>query len=186
MFVLRSKALPAALCGMVRAMYAQMETLLEVCGILVATVALLSGIRQGCRTIGSLFVLALDPLILWMLWHTSLYSARLVAGAGDSAFVVGHLHARLRLGLRTSKCGAIALWSGLMADAARALEGEGVFFFSEFRIPPSVRYSRLAPSRPPISEMGRRRQSAAEPRTWQHLALVFQRAWHCSTSAFWA
>lgn len=124
--VLVRMRLPGRLVNLVRAMYGQNSTVFEVSGSPVAEVSVASGIRQGCPLSGSLFALALDPLLRRLMAHHMLASACLFAYADDLAAVLWrirdelpHLLETLRrwskvsgLALKAPKCVLLPLWDG--------------------------------------------------------------------------
>lgn len=93
--VLALMQLLAHVVALVRNMCRGNTTIFEVSGSPVAEVAVASGVRQGCPLSGSLFALALDPLLCRAMAHRMLASARLFVGADDLAVVLRRLRAEL-------------------------------------------------------------------------------------------
>lgn len=79
-------------------------------GVLVGSLPICSGIKQGCPLSGSIFALAIDPLIRRILAASVLHPIRVTAFADDIAIVVGNIFLQLP-GVMT----IFALWGAISA-----------------------------------------------------------------------
>lgn len=138
--LLRKMRVLERLVCFVEGMYKNMSTTFEVDGVPVATMPICSGIRQGCPMSGSLFAIALDPLIRWSIANQFLSSARIFAYADDLAAVFRNVFMQIPvfmsalgrwagvsgLALKPRKCVAIPLWEGPHDAAQDLLEAHGL------------------------------------------------------------
>lgn len=120
--VLRRMGMARRVINLIEAMYEEIDTTFEVSGCPVATVAVRQGIRQDCPMSGSLFALALDPLIRWMMCQALLRSAPYFAFAADFAAVLGRMREAVPFLLRALDRWKRASGLALKADARRGVD----------------------------------------------------------------
>lgn len=77
--------IPGDLLRATMALYNNLTTTILCCGQEVATFPVTSGIKQGCPLSGTLFALALDPLVRRTLSRAVLHSVWLTVLADDKA-----------------------------------------------------------------------------------------------------
>lgn len=118
--------LRAFLIAIIRMLYHDLRADFVYGGTVVTTIALHSGVRQGCPLSGTIFALSLDPFIRWYLsrsvfagFHIFLYTDDLANAFRDvyrqfPLILRALLHWRRASGLslKPSKCVVPPLWAG--------------------------------------------------------------------------
>jgi hypothetical protein len=94
-FVLAAMGIPKGFLNAIRKLYSKCLAFLLFGGALVGSLPICSGIKQGCPLSGSIFALAIDPLIRRILAASVLHSIRITAFADDIAIVVANLFIQL-------------------------------------------------------------------------------------------
>jgi endonuclease/exonuclease/phosphatase family metal-dependent hydrolase len=188
--VLDKIGVPARWIALVRKLYDRCLCRILFAGADCASVEVRSGIKQGCPASGSIFALAADPLIRYMLMEGSLRSARIFAYADDLALVTGNLGVQLprvlgilarwarasALELNAAKCVVIPL-GGASVEGTRAVVAEVAADFVGCSVARSGKYLGVY-----VGDEADDRQWAAIPRSVaertgqirdQHSGLVF-------------
>jgi hypothetical protein len=94
-FVLMTMGVPDGILKTIRKLYSQCLAFLLFGGANVGSLHICSGIKQGCPLSGSIFALAIDPLIRRILAASVLHTIRVTAFADDIAIVVANLFLQL-------------------------------------------------------------------------------------------
>jgi hypothetical protein len=93
--VLAAMHIPCGFIGAIRQLYACCWAMLVFNGAELGSILIESGIKQGCPLSGSIFALAIDPLIRYLLHTSVLGSICITAFADDIAIVVANLFVML-------------------------------------------------------------------------------------------
>jgi exonuclease III len=94
-FVLRTMGVPDYILNTILKLYTGCNAFLMFGGVRVGSLPICSGIKQGCPLSGSIFALAIDPLIRKILAASVLHPIRVTAFADDIAIVIGNLFLQL-------------------------------------------------------------------------------------------
>ena len=125
--VLEAYGVPSEVLNLIKALYSDCEALLCFGGSVVGKIGVRSGIKQGCPLSGSIFALAIDPLLRLIAYRTLIRSSSLNAYADDIGTVLYDLFGELPvvlgvfgrwqhasgLALNPGKCILILLWQAL-------------------------------------------------------------------------
>lgn len=149
--VLEEMNLPSKLIRVVRLLYHRLETHILYKGRIVASHPKASGMKQGCPLSGTLFALALDPLIRHYLMTTTLHSSAICAFADDLGIAMLNMYPQIPvilgifkeweaatgLKLKGPKCILIPLFADLRdivpwATALSGVEGMCVSGFGRY------------------------------------------------------
>lgn len=104
--VLRRAGIPEFVINIVKFLYTEQETLFVICGEIVATVSVGRGVEQGCPLSGSIFALAVDPLLRRSAQGPGPLDHRVFAYADDLALVLRLLKEGLARLLPIFRCWA--------------------------------------------------------------------------------
>lgn len=133
--VLRAMGMPLGMVRVVEQLYINCECMLVFSGEVVGTMAITSGIKQGCPMSGSLFALAVDPFLRCILVTSVVGLLRLEAYADDLAIVMSKFWEDVRaimeqfhrwrlasaLALNERKCVMAPLWPFIASDISERL-----------------------------------------------------------------
>jgi hypothetical protein len=108
--VLDAMLVPLQITDSIRKLYNACSARMMFNGNLVGNIQILSGIKQGCPMSGSIFALAIDPLIRRILAMSVLHSIRITAFADDIAIVIANVFLQLPGIIRV-----FVLWEGATA-----------------------------------------------------------------------
>ena len=128
--VLERLGVPDRVIRFVRALYHDCRALLCFAGAVVGCLQIESGIKQGCPLSGSLFALAIDPLIRAITLRGLVQTSSLTAYADDIGLVLIDMFTQLvlvlslfadwaratLLFLNIKKCVVVPLWSAVLGD----------------------------------------------------------------------
>lgn len=145
--LLERMALPPRLRRVIRVMYHDLRTVFVVGGHSCVEVRLRGGVRQACPLSGSLFAIALDPVIRYFLEQATFASCRIFAFADDLAVVLtcfvlqlealgamfANWFAASGLCLKARKCVMLLVWQGLHVQARELVDCIAVFVRDGYR-----------------------------------------------------
>jgi hypothetical protein len=106
--VLTTMGIPARFIAAIQKLYLDCFAALSFNGMELDALCIASGIKQGCPLSGSIFALAIDPLVRFLLTSSVLGSMQITAYADDIAIVIANLFTQLPRILQAFRSWALA------------------------------------------------------------------------------
>ena len=155
--VLRAIGVPPNVLLLIAALYADCEALIVLNGQVVNMFSVASGIKQGCPLSGTIFALAIDPLIRALTSRIITPPSLLSAYADDLAIVLNDLFRQLpfvievlrywarasALHLNVPKCTVVPLWRAAL-DEVRGRLRRAIPWFAACAVEHHARYLGIA------------------------------------------